>query len=348
MSKNSALPQAVPLLDTIEITDPNANSNFPHNQAKNSTFDSEKFTILSQVQTTEKEIENNFQERKLKSLKLAETYNRLGLDKRAKKVEECGSFLEFKINPTETKLFHANFCKDRFCPMCNWRRSLKIFGQVQQIVDEIKDNYEFLFLTLTVKNCSASDLAYTIDQMYNGFRYLYNKNKVFKTSFKGTFRNLEITYNRVRHDFHPHFHIVIAVEKNYFKSKDYLKQADIVKLWRKALNVHYDPIVYIEKVLKTGKGLSGVVAEIAKYMTKDIEYICNPYILSSYLAALPSHRRLTSMTGIIKRIAKQLSFDDCENGDLIHTDNINSPSGFGVIVRCVWNSNKYILSYFDM
>ncbi|HAT4163561.1 TPA: protein rep [Clostridium perfringens] len=92
--------------------------------------------------------------KKLNNLELAESYKRLGL-KKAYRVKECGTLLSFKrIDEELKKLFKANFCKDRLCPMCTWRRSMKIFGQVSKVMDRALEDkeYRFLFLKLTVKN----------------------------------------------------------------------------------------------------------------------------------------------------------------------------------------------------
>ena len=52
------------------------------------------------------------------------------LNNRAEKVENCATWLTYgKTTKAEFKLFYANFCRDRLCPMCSWRRSLKIFSQ---------------------------------------------------------------------------------------------------------------------------------------------------------------------------------------------------------------------------
>lgn len=59
----------------------------------------------------------------------------------------------------------ASFCRDMFCPMCSWRRSYKIFGQVSQIINLIANKYKFLFLTLTVSNCTADELISTLNRI---------------------------------------------------------------------------------------------------------------------------------------------------------------------------------------
>lgn len=72
---------------------------------------------------------------------------------------ECGSFLVFDRNEQQRlRLHRANFCKVRLCPMCSWRKSLKLFGQVSKITDvllEKNPTTRFIFVTLTVPNCTA-------------------------------------------------------------------------------------------------------------------------------------------------------------------------------------------------
>ena len=56
--------------------------------------------------------------------------------------------------------------------MCSWRRSLKIFGQVSQVMNKALDNeeYRFLFLTLTCKNVYGEDLSNQIDNLFYAFK----------------------------------------------------------------------------------------------------------------------------------------------------------------------------------
>ena len=55
----------------------------------------------------------------------------------------------------------------------------------------------------------------------------------FKKISKGYVRKLEITYNKERNDYNPHFHVVIAVNKSYFTDKDYyISQSEWLENWR--------------------------------------------------------------------------------------------------------------------
>src|SRR5699024_11753786 len=73
---------------------------------------------------------------------------------------------------------------------------------------------EFIFLTLTTPNVSKNKLENEIKHYNQSFRRLSNRTK-FKKVVKGYVRKLEITYNKERDDYNPHFHVLIAVNKSY-------------------------------------------------------------------------------------------------------------------------------------
>lgn len=257
-------------------------------------------------------------------------------EKKNIKLKECGTYLEYKVfTKTSLKKLHkANFCKVRLCPLCAWRRSLKIFGQVSQVMNiaKLENKCSFIFLTLTVKNCSGDELSSTLDILFKSFKRFMERKSIKRVAL-GWFRALEVTYNKESNTFHPHFHLLIMVKNYYDKNKNlYIDHHEYVKLWRESLRVDYDPIVYVGAVrAKKGKGIESVVAEVAKYTVKEDDLILkdsdgvynleqsdiNIEILDKALA----FRRLTAFGGILKEIHKLLELDDPDNGDLVNTEN---------------------------
>ena len=305
--------------------------------------------ILSCLQD---ELDEKFSAKKKQSSVLGVVYQDLGLDNRAIRVFDCGSFLEFHVTPDEKNLVLANFCRDRLCPMCNWRRSLKIFSQVSQVMDSgLLSGYQYLFLTLTVRNCSGIDLPSTVQALYDGWRYLYHKNKEFRTVIKGSFRSLEITRNKSNGSFHPHLHCILAVSPDYFKH-GYISQKRWSELWKKACGLEYVPIVDVKKIRSSADGsLSGAVAETTKYAVKGSDYLSpddiglSSEIVSTLLSAL-SGRRLCGWTGVFNDARKQMNLDDAETGDLIFVDgqqNIRADIQ-QLIVRYNWKCGVYVRS----
>lgn len=306
-------------------------------------------------------------EKKSKSLELASSYKRIGLDNKYLRVKGCGSHLSFKKNKAngERKLHSMISCQVRLCSLCNWRRSLKIYGQMSKVMDKAleKNDYRFIFLTLTCKNIKGEELSDTIDKLFHAFKKM-SERKVFKKAVKGWFRALEITHDvdefitkdmyygnkkmhiksRQKHydklglsvgdrnpnfDFyHPHFHIVLMVNKSYFKTPEiYLSQKDWTSLWKSCLKVDYNPRVDVRTFKTAANGeASKSVAETAKYTVKDNDYLIpeNEELTDKTVMILDdaiANRRLIAFGGELRKIHRELNLDDAVDGDLVNTDN---------------------------
>lgn len=237
---------------------------------------------------------------KMNSSLLAEAFCRIGKHNKAERVRHCGSFLKFNVCPEghEKRLTFANFCRVRLCPMCAWRRSLLIAHQIKAVAHEAvkRQSMRWLFLTLTIRNCSGDDLSDTISHLMKSWQRL-SQRKAFSDVVVGWFRSLEITRNLLDDTYHPHYHVLLGVKPSYFR-KGYLKTEEWVSLWRECLQVDYDPICdvrivrnkrNIEREMKIleQKGIflspdgllveanlaGSAVAELSKYATKSEDYI---------------------------------------------------------------------------
>ena len=306
------------------------------------------------------EIEEKFTPKRKQSELLAASFKRLDMDKRSARVSDCGTYLTFAHqidgsgNVSEKgKLHNANFCRDRLCPMCAWRRSYKIFAQVSKIMAHIKDDYAFLFLTLTIPNISSENVSEALQELQQGWQRL-RRTKRFKSVIKGYFKALEITYNKDSETYHPHFHIVLAVSKSYFNSRanDYISRSEWLQMWRDAMNdqtitqvdIRRAKSKYSSDELNASSDLSSAVAEVAKYAVKlDDDLLVNDEVIG-VLASVLHGKRLCEFDGKgafgLARLA--LKLDDAEDGDLIHIDDdeINPALAF-LIVRYGWSAGAY-------
>ena len=292
----------------------------------------------------------NGKERPWNLYKLTNGYVALAYDEvdaaKAERLRNCASWLEFDRTEGGLRLHNANFCRVRLCPICQWRRSLKTFGQVFKIVSVAQSDYSFLFLTLTVKNCDGSALKETLD----GLSKAWNKfigYKDIKNVVKGYYRACEVTHNLSDDTYHPHFHCLLAVNKSYFTSRDYLSHARWVELWKKAIRAGYDPIVDVRRV-KADK-VEGVCAEVAKYAVKPGEVVCfDDWDLTvrtvEILDKALDKRRFIAFGGVFKDIHKKLNLDDVENGDFIHPEGLENLDTSNERVMYAWHSgyNQYI------
>lgn len=318
--------------------------------------------------TENHEFHSKFIPKKTKSETLAKSFKRIGEDNRSKRVFDCGSYLAFAhevdfdgVIAEKGKLHNANFCRERLCPMCIWRRTLKIYGQISQIMLSMPKDVHYLFLTLTIPNCESEDFQDTVDRLFKSWVKL-TKNKKFKNAVLGYYRVLEVTRNKKNGTYHPHFHIILAVSPSYFSGPYYIKHDVWLDMWRKAYGDESITQVDIRKIKARDKSLSetsdltdldgfksleGAVSETAKYAVKDDDFIISDdnqlmdSIVKTLLYGLKG-RRLVQFGGLFKEVAQRLKLDDVEDGDLIHIDDDKINSAVAqMIVKYGWRSGAY-------
>lgn len=183
--------------------------------------------------------------------------------KKAERMFSCSGVLEFgEIADEETgevrfRLLKARFCRVRYCPICQWRRSLLWRAKFYQALPGIiaaNPTARFVFLTLTVENCRVEDLRESLQGMGKTWgRFV--KRKEF-SSVIGWVRTTEVTREKddpkrgfkARPNYcHPHFHVLLMVPGSYF-GRDYVKQAAWAEAWRGALRADYTPVVDVRTV----------------------------------------------------------------------------------------------------
>lgn len=226
---------------------------------------------------------------------------------------DCGEWLTFEKTENGYRLHSANFCRKRYCPMCQWRKSEKQFANCLTISKSlIEQGYSFLHMVLTVPNCNGGvELVKTIKNLFYSFSKLKNYKKV-KRAFKGILRCLEISYNYDTHTFHPHLHCLVAVRKSYFNdSRLYISYDELRSLWSKANNSEQLLQCSLRKI--SGNDNLGF-AEVSKYCLKPLDLkeekdVENSYILYS-LAYTLKGQRFTQAYGVIKEELKKIKDND--------------------------------------
>lgn len=320
----------------------------------------------------------DWQNKKSRSLFMADHHNEIkGLQKKAARMYDCGNVLKFKAADGQLKLYQAYFCKARLCPMCNWRRSLKIAYQNKRIVQTLneREKVQWVFLTLTVKNVAAADLKNEMDKMTKSFNTLTRYVR-FKNAVKGYFRALEVTKNNDRSSksygtYHPHFHVLLAVPTSYFQAKYYIKQDDWAEMWRKALKIDYKPVVYVQKVKPRETSLEpseveadisyqmaeqNAILEVSKYPVKDADILHDNFVSAANVETVKdldkalAYKRLISYGGLLKELHKELNLDDGEDGDLVHVEGDSDEIANGALdVMAYWHVglNNYVIKKID-
>ncbi|HBI1251949.1 TPA: protein rep [Staphylococcus aureus] len=253
-------------------------------------------------------------------------------------VEDCNTFLSFVTDKTleKQKLYKANSCKNRFCPVCAWRRARKDALGLSLMMQYIKqqENKEFIFLTLTTPNVKDNELESEIKHYNNSFRKLIKRKKV-DSVIKGYVRKLEITYNKKRDDYNPHFHVLIAVNKSYFTDKRYyISQQEWLDLWRDVTGMSEIMQVRVQKVRQNN---NKELYEMAKYSGKDSDYLVNQKVFDAFYKSLKGKQVLV-YSGLFKEARKKL-----KNGDLDYLKEVD-PTEYIYQIFYIWKQKEYLAS----
>ncbi|CAM4515525.1 protein rep [Escherichia coli] len=252
----------------------------------------------------------------------------------AERIGECSGVLRFgmvankETGELSLKLRRAQFCRVRHCPVCQWRRSLMWQARFYKALPDIVAEYptsRWLFLTLTARNCEIGELKDQLTAMNQAWNRLRARKEFFP--IQGWLRTTEVTRGKDG-SAHPHFHVLLMVPSNWFKTKKYVKQARWVELWREAMRLNYDPIVDIRTVKpkapkegqspaeSTAQALQAAVSETLKYSVKPADMTADAdWFLE--MTRQVHKKRFVASGGALKNVLKD---DEETNEDLILAD----------------------------
>ena len=295
--------------------------------------------------------EPKFIEKKLQTNNIIIKFYETGFTKESEKIKQCGNYLEFIFKEhqitkeNKKKLANANFCKNRFCPVCSWRRTRNITGQLKEAFTAIqeKEKIATLFLTLTVNNPDVKDLKDTIAKMNKAFKRM-SETKRFKNAILGYFKSIEILGDKTPNgQAHPHFHILLVVKENYFKKSDYINQKEFLQMWRDATRNQNITQVDVRRIKSKNENFSDIdsaIAETVKYSVKHSDLCKRTNEDFYYLYTQTKNLRFISAGGILKDHLNLIKIDE----DLINLKKENEALWIE-IARLIytWQNGDYIL-----
>jgi len=256
----------------------------------------------------------------LGSRQVAAAYSALGNPKKSARCRDCGTKLTFNECPVDgqKRLKYANFCRERLCPMCAWRRSLKWAADVSKVLHvaaEEQPQWQYVMLTLTQQNVPSAELPSEISRILAAWSKVTRRQEFRPVA--GWLRTLEITRNNQpgpwRGTWHPHIHVLLAVEPEYFTGRGYVSQKRWRELWAEVMGLAYDPRVNVHKVKprQNGEPLDAAAREVAKYTVKDSDLLgkdgADTIGRVDVLDRALKGRHLIAWGGELKRIAKEMA-----------------------------------------
>lgn len=190
------------------------------------------------------------------------------------RMSDCGTRLSYWCQETpngleRVKLHKANFCRERFCPLCASRKSSKNSYILSSVCDELKsEGYYFSFITLTLKSLPLYHSQEQLNHLFYAFN-LFRQRVSFKSRYDGYFRSLEFTFNRDSTGLiwvHPHIHMIACYSRSKrINGAGYYPQFELVNEWRTALQLPADsPCICDIREIKLDKNHKSL-QELSKY-----------------------------------------------------------------------------------
>jgi len=280
--------------------------------------------------------------------------------------ETCSSWFHHLTNKEMSvkRLHKTDACGNRFCPICTWKTAKKDAIKISIMMDAVEEieDKEFLFLTLTAPSVSGEELRDEIDRFNKAVNRLFKRRNVERV-VKGYIRKLEVTTDQEKlitdelyklkknyydyrelkvndpnptyNTYHPHMHIIVAVNKSYFnRPADFINKAEWLEMWRGCMGDNSITQVDAKKVRSTKTGNSKAVLEIAKYSAKGNDLYHSETVFDTFYKAL-KRRQLIVYSGVMKDYAKKF-----KNGDLDRFKEVNEDE-YTHLLQSVWKGSTY-------
>lgn len=257
------------------------------------------------------------------------------------RLKECGNFIKFQSSEDKTKFILAggNFCNNRFCPFCSWLKAKRTAFELLELIKvvEYTEKLAFIFITLTVPNVSREKLREEIECFNKSFKRLF-ETKEFKAFNKGFIRKLEITYNEERNDYHPHFHLVVAVNKSYFTSRNYMSKRRLLELWQRATR---NPNITQVDIKPCRMDTIKQVMELATYSAKQGDLYSSKEVFDGFYEGL-FRKKLLVYNGIFKEYKKKIDIGEVDPTQVIELNQLLEETTKEFYLQ--WEKDNYLIA----
>lgn len=164
----------------------------------------------------------------------------------------CGTRGAVIQSPSTSAIrLQVHCCGQRVCPHCGRVSATDRAQKIRQIMGHVKPN-EWRFITLTIQSTDAP-LAEQLQFLRKSFRRL-RQQLIWTDTQKGGWAVIEVTWNNVRKQWHPHLHILAQGK--------FIPQKELATAWQQASAGSY--VVDIRAVDES----QGSVKELTKYAGK--------------------------------------------------------------------------------
>ena len=183
----------------------------------------------------------------------------------------CGRWAKMahNVERSRAEIIDTRLCGLRTCPICakitanrNERRITKTLQEAEaKKVSRDGAGHKLLGVTYTVPNCTGEELRAELQNIGRAVKRMIDRCERIKTINKGYVYSLEVTRNNKTGLYHPHVHIVLAVNASYGKGKDYISKAEWAEIWARYSHRETAAAAQYVRVVKN-------IHQAVKYVTK--------------------------------------------------------------------------------
>ncbi|PPI78613.1 hypothetical protein DXI23_19585 [Marinobacter flavimaris] len=223
------------------------------------------------------------------------------------RISECAKIIRSYNSSSGGVFLDPLYCKHPHCPQCQKNNAKKYRSQIHHLLDEYPELLlgNWMFLTLTVRNCDVDDLGSTIDSMTDALDRL-KRRKFWKKYVLGGIRFLEVTERqRDRETVHPHFHILLLVRPSMFAGNNYVSTNLWAKHWQKALSAHYEPMVHVKRFKGDPSEMRSRIVSHAGYSLKPRTKVLDRRRFLVLTDQMRNRNRVRSF-GVVRKLLSEL------------------------------------------
>lgn len=183
----------------------------------------------------------------------------------------CGRWAKMahNVERSRAEIIDTRLCGLRTCPICakitanrNERRITKTLQEAEaKKVSRDGAGYKLLGVTYTVPNCTGDKLRAELQNIGRAVRRIMERCDRIRAITKGYVYSLEVTRNHENGLYHPHVHIILAVNARYGKGKEYISKAEWAEIWTKYSHRETAASAQYVRVVKN-------IHQAVKYVTK--------------------------------------------------------------------------------
>jgi hypothetical protein len=221
--------------------------------------------------------------------------------------KKCGTNAWIQKSPTTGRVrVVAESCRLRICPRCQRQRRHKLFTQCVGFLSE-KTEEKHRFITLTMRSNNAP-LHVQLSNLRSAFRRLRQR-KLWKDNVSKGIAIIEVTYNTVLNQWHPHVHVLAR--------GGYIDQRKLSQSW--GICTKGSTIVDIRMIRNVAKAAEYISSYVAKPPAEAVSNTSE--LLAEWIETMQSQRMQITFGGAVAAAAVEDKSDD--PGDWVTVGSLN-------------------------